>query len=672
MNANDFNQLIKKVKLGKLVGNARYLHRTAFDEIPTELTDFIHLIANALKIPEDNWNIIKLHTQQFRLSYLNYPDFHNDSYPALHNSITVDLVNKTQKVANYTKTENAPILHRKELFISPNSEYYNEFVSITQEGEAAGLYENSRIIGFKKSWERVIHQNGYALVDGHLFRLSALPQSTTADNKIDRHKTAIQRQSLSAPMKALAKHNYLNGEYTLFDYGCGLGDDLRELEAHGIDAAGWDPTHRPEVDRFPCDLINIGFVINVIEDREERIEAVQLAFELAEKLLVVSAMIAGDAHIQKFTAYKDGVITSLNTFQKYFSQSELQGFIENTLDENAIAVGPGIFFVFKDKLEEQLFLASRQTRHHSWKQITTRATGSKEKFELVYVEHEALFKDFWQTCLVLGRIPANDEFAESDKIKQLSGSHHKVFTLLDNLFEDNEFAQSEQYRKEDLLVYFALSQFEKRKPYIQLPDKLQRDVKAFFGNYNTAIEISQELLYSISNTELIIENCLKAYEILPTSVLLDNHSLIFHKDFIELLPALLRVYVGCGNQLFGDLDEIQLIKIHFHSSKVSFMEYENFDDSPLPLLKGRAKVKLAQQNIDFFDASDEYVPQPLYFKSHYLTGNYPNYKKQCSFDKKMALLLPPNTRYGLRLDALHTVLESNNLEIKGFRFYTKK
>jgi DNA phosphorothioation-associated putative methyltransferase len=114
--------------------------------------------------------------------------------------------------------------------------------------------------------------------------------------------------------------------------------------------------------------------------------------------------------------------------------------------------------------------------------------------------------------------------------------------------------------------------FEKRKPYIQLPDQIQRDVNAFFSNYNTAIETSRELLYSISNTELIIENALKAYEILPASVLLDNHSLIFHKNYIKLLPALLRVYVGCGNQLLGDLDEIQLIKIHFHSGKVSFME----------------------------------------------------------------------------------------------------
>jgi len=36
------------------------------------------------------------------------------------------------------------------------------------------------------------------------------------------------------------------------------------------------------------------------------------------------------------------------------------------------------------------------------------------------------------------------------------------------------------------------------------------------------------------------------------------------------------------------------------------------------------------------------------------------------------IITPPNTRYGLRLDALHASLESNKLEIKGFRFYTKK
>ena len=147
---------------------------------------------------------------------------------------------------------------------------------------------------------------------------------------------------------------------------------------------------------------------------------------------------------------------------------------------------------------------------------------------------------------------------------------------------------------------------------------------------------------------------------------------MLHKDFIDLLPAILRVYLGCGVQLYGELDDIQLIKIHFHSGKVSFMGYEDFDDSPLPLLKERIKVKLAQQSVDYFDYVDEYTPQPLYFKSHYITEEYPNYKKQMSFDKKIALFLPSNHRYGVKLDTLKNILDSNQMEIKGFRFYAKK
>ena len=64
-----------------------------------------------------------------------------------------------------------------------------------------------------------------------LFRAAAVLNSNDNDAKIDLHKTAIQRQGLSTPMKTLAKHNYLNGDYTVFDYGCGLDDDLKELEA---------------------------------------------------------------------------------------------------------------------------------------------------------------------------------------------------------------------------------------------------------------------------------------------------------------------------------------------------------------------------------------------------------------------------------------------------------
>ena len=32
-------------------------------------------------------------------------------------------------------------------------------------------------------------------------------------------------------MQILARHDYLNGDQSILDYGCGKGDDIRELEA---------------------------------------------------------------------------------------------------------------------------------------------------------------------------------------------------------------------------------------------------------------------------------------------------------------------------------------------------------------------------------------------------------------------------------------------------------
>lgn len=153
-------------------------------------------------------------------------------------------------------------------------------------------------------------------------------------------------------MKNLAKHGYLSGHYSIFDYGCGRGDDLRELEAHGLDALGWDPNFQPDNERVSSSIVNLGFVLNVIEDQDERLEALLGAWDLTEQLLVISVMLANETYIAQFKPYKDGVITSRNTFQKYYAQTEIKTYIERHLQEEAIAVAPGIFYVFKDKLEE--------------------------------------------------------------------------------------------------------------------------------------------------------------------------------------------------------------------------------------------------------------------------------------------------------------------------------
>jgi len=230
---------------------------------------------------------------------------------------------------------------------------------------------------------------------------------------------AIDRSRLSTPMQILAQHGYLDGRYSVLDYGCGKGDDVNELEAHGIDVIGWDPVYAKDVAPRPADLVNLGFVINVIEDPRERSEALLRAYKCARKLLVVSVMLGGESLSGRFAQCGDGVRTSRNTFQKYFTQQELRSSIEQVLGESPVAAKPGVFLLFRDKLEEQDFLLERQHVRREWRHLTAKPPTvreyliPKEKID----QNLPLFEDFWQTALDLGRVPANDEFDFSDQLR---------------------------------------------------------------------------------------------------------------------------------------------------------------------------------------------------------------------------------------------------------------
>lgn len=674
MNSEQFKELVKKVKVAKKLPDAIYFHKDAFEHAPQEIVKFIKIVAQALKIAEADYDLVKLFKNDFRLSLLSYPDFYTESYPPLKQSVTVDLAKLTHKVTSYENTDNPPILHRKETMIPSDNNHYTLFCDITAEGEQAGLYENSRMIGFKSSWERLIAKKGYELVDGRLFRLSAVTK-TDEDKSIDRHLTAIVRHELSAPLKTLAKHGFLAGELSIFDYGCGRGDDLRELEAHGLDALGWDPNYRPDADKVNSDIVNIGFVINVIEDRDERIEALIGAWELTDKLLVVSAMLGNESLISQFQPYKDGIITSRNTFQKYYTQAELKAFIEMSVDENAIAVSPGIYYIFKDKKLEQQFLQNRHKRTYKWQHLTAPEPVNEDQARILFTQHHSLFESFWLTCLTLGRCPANDEFDKSDKLKEVIGSNKKALQLALKWFDKEELKTAETMRKEDLLLYFALAMFEKRKPYTQQPEDLKRDIKAFFDTYKIAQTQATELLFQISDSELIQELCIEANKLLPASKIdFENdepHALTFHKDFIDLLPLVLRIYVGAALQMYGELDDIQLIKIHMHSGKVTLLGYEGFYDSPLPQLKERVKIKMAEQDVDFFDYVIEEKRPLLLDKIDYIDDTFDDYKKQKAFNKRLwEELSELSSEYrNMNYSQLLALLNQVKLHIKSYRFY---
>lgn len=612
-----YQTLVGSVSIGKQLPDAVYIHKSAIDQVPEELAVLALQMAKTFKIPANKWNIVKFSKRSFKITFLNYPRFEEYAYPELQHSYTLDLQRLSVRKANYSKSDNPPILHRKETFVSDDYPHYTLFKEITNEGEKAGLYAKKRAIGFKKNWERLINTKGRFLDDaGRLHKKEALAEATfsveISASEIERHKTAIDRNKLSAPMQILARHNYLDGEWTVLDFGCGKGDDVRELEAHGIDVSGWDPVHYPDGKLISSDIVNLGFVLNVIEDRGERNETIKRAWEYADKLLIVAVMIAGESTIQQFTPYKDGIITSRNTFQKYYSQSEIRSYIETTLDENAVAVGQGVFIVFKDKMEEQIFLLERQHVRRDWQQKTQRQIKTRVSTlqKDIIDKHLELFTDFWETSLELGRIPANNEFEFSDQIRRIAGSHNKAHQALVKHFGNELFEEAQQKRKDDLLVYFALGLFGKRKPQTKMPESLKRDIKYFYNSYKEAIEQSTEVLFSVGNPILIEEACNKAYEQIKSGELTKGHSYTFHKQYLGDLPPELRIYIGCATQLYGDLENFHLVKAHMTSGKVSIMRYDDWNKD-IPLLVERIKIKMRDQDVDFFDYGGKFTPPPL-------------------------------------------------------------
>lgn len=630
----DFKKLVQQIGIGKQLPDAVYVHRTALEFIPPELAALTERIATALKIPEHQWNIAKFGKRDFRVTFLNYPKFDDYAYPALHECFTVDLSTLSVRKADYSNSENPPILHRKETFVTKFHPKWAAFCEITNEGEAAGLFENTRSIGFRRNWEKLVQKKGLLMTESG--RLVEAPPNQFnsqgmddqfAEIDVQRHKTAIDRDRLSQPMQILARHDYLSGDYSILDYGCGKGDDLRELEAHGVDICGWDPVHNPEGNVVNSDIVNLGFVLNVIEDREERANTLRNAWAHADKILIASVMIAGESVVSQFTPYRDGVLTSRNTFQKYYSQGGFREYLEQTLDESAIAVAQGIFLIFKDKIEEQNFLLERQHIRRDWLQRTERlrrpALDLKKRQQDFLEKNSELFSHFWATCLELGRVPANDEFELTDQVRRIVGSHAKAFRSLTNKYGNELIEEAAIKRREDLIVYFALSLFGKRKPRTQMPMSLIRDIKAFFGSVESAYAEARTALFQVGENEVIANACATAYVQLNHGELIEGHSYIFHKDLLGDLPPALRIFVGCATQLYGDLSNIHLIKTHMTSGKVSLMRYDNWEKDT-PLLTERIKIKLREQDIDFFKYGGVFEPTPLQNKTCFMLRHNTN------------------------------------------------
>lgn len=669
-------------KIGKHVGNYQYIHlslRKRLDEADQSAIDAAAELTST--IADQHFNVIKLAEDRNTLTLLDYPDFFSEGFPTLRRYWTVNIESQLYRFRTYEDSFNPPILHRKELLIDKAHCDYPSFVDLTKAADNIGLFDDPNRIGFLRAWKALLDQKGYHVSGNELVPIGNAESFFDYPNQIEpaisgvaRHLTALTRYGLSAPIQTLARFGYLNGSKTIFDYGCGKGGDLQGLRESGVEAYGWDPYYSAEEEKRPADIVNLGFVINVIENQEERLQALRGAYELADEFLVVSAMLANPESVTG-RPYGDGVLTSRNTFQRYFTQAELSHFIAETLHEEPVPVGPGIFYVFKDKNAEQRFMYGRFTKKRQPALRIKRSPQERtpkpriDRVHAKYQLHKPQLDALWRQWLQIGRKPERSE-VNLIEIRQALGSLPAALRLI-LAYQGKEgealLEQARRARRDDLRLYFAQLQFERRKPYKRLEPSLKLDIKHFFGSLNDASLEGQRLLYDLTKAENINDACQQAAEH-GLGWLDESHSLQLHTSMVEQLPAILRCYVSCGLLLYGDVSSADLIKIHIRSGKLTLMKFDNFEDKPLPRMIERVKINLRSQRLDFFDYGDLYTSPYLYLKSRFINEEFPFYAEQLTFDEKLEdLKIFDLSGFGPSPDEFNEKLEERRYCIEGFQ-----
>jgi len=655
-------------QIGKCVRGRLYIHVSAFDALPKGHVRMAEQAEQALKKARGvDFNVVKIDPEKLRVSLLHYADFLDDPFPALTHCWGIDLQTSQRWERTFIDRENPPILHRKELLLAPETPGYDEYAALTEALVARGLLR-AHGIGVKLQWDAHLAQNGYKVVGSHLVQTTDPPASVTHDNIIiERNRTALARSELSAPMQALARLGYLDGDNTVFDYGCGRGDDVRILGGRGLEIYGWDPHFFPHEPKLNADIVNLGFVLNVIEDPQERSTVLEDAYQLADRLLVVSVMVArGRARDGELHA--DGIRTKRQTFQKYYTQAELAWYIENVLGEEPSAIAPGVFLVFKEKAEEQAFLARRQDNRIGLGRLMTssRRKSRAVRDQEIYEEHRNLLDAAFDQWLELGRKPVHDEVPNPHKLEEIFGSINKAFRFLERLRGPEVIHEAVERRKADLLVYLALREFQGRSGYKNLPVILQRDIKAFFGNRDTARAAGTALLFASGDSEEILKACRSAGD-QGLGYLNRDKSLELHTSLVHELPPVLRVYVGCGLKVYGDFDTQDMLKIHIGSGKLTLTRFDDFEGKALPRLLERAKVRLKDSDVDFFEYGSEYTPPYLYLKSRYINSRFRNYDNQIAFDHQLKSLGAFDfSAYGPKPEEFDDTLSQLKLQVEGF------
>lgn len=478
--------------------------------------------------------------------------------------------------------------------------------------------------------------------------------------QVARHRTAMTRAALSRPIALAMSDGVLNTNLSVFDYGCGRGDDLRNLTALGFRIDGWDPSHRPEAAVCPADIVNIGYVVNVIDDRAERRDTLQRAWNLAQQVLIVSARLVWEARDLEGRPLADGLVTRTGTFQKFYEQAELAAWIEESLGVKPVAAAPGIFYVFRDSARAHEFLATRAYTYRPRMRVDPHA---------VYEAHKATLAPLLDFLTVHVRSPRTGEMDASIEaaIRDQFSSIARATNLIRQVTDDEYWDHVTLQRRQELLVYIAMSRFGRRPRFGELAKTLAADIKTHLGKYSDACLQADRLLLAAGDPAIVLVSARSS------SVGKQTPSALYvHRSALGHLPPVLRVYEACGRVLAGTVEHANLVKLSVREPQVSYLTYPDFDRDPHPTLRSAVTVSLRRLSVDWRDYSRSDNPPLLHRKEEFIALDDPRrqlYERLTKAEQRAGLYEHPERIGTLR--GWQQALTHAGVETRGHRLSSR-
>ena len=443
--------------------------------------------------------------------------------------------------------------------------------------------------------------------------------------KIERHRTAIQRNQLSRPVLVTLRDGLLSADRSFFDYGCGRGQDLEYLREMGIQASGWDPAHAPDEPKKNADVVNLGYVINVVEDPNERKQALLDAFSLCKGLLVVSAMVGfKERALRNSRSHNDGVVTQRGTFQRYFEQAELGDYISSALKRDAYPAAQGVFYVFASENLERDYCNALANEEST--------PESSEKVGAIRVEESDL-KEISAEVFRLRRLPLPSELPKQGVVLGLLASSDDWLQHLSNVLTQPERDGIRQERRAETLRAIALSFYspEGGARMSDLTLTQRADVRMVFGSMARAQTEVERDLKRLLNPARLERECRdwKLGKLTPSALYL-------HVSLESELPEQLKLLLDCAQFLAGDQlnGSENILKLNFKKPGVSFAQYPDFDAEPHPSLRRAVRADFASSSVAVRDYGQSKSPPILHRKELFVSPEHESFESWLAFTRE--------------------------------------